>query len=533
MNRDIWIEDVFRPLAVGGMIGCIALSLVHLIQLFFPSWNGTFLVVSCVAVALEANYSYRLVRSQRLSGLDRLRFGLVEIAVILISLRAASYIGDPWSAVLQDIRAWPQDPLRVFDLEVMYAFLLALLSWSVSTQTTSDLERIGEPPVRDKYYVPPVRSLVNRFFWGGAMLLWTAGLTRVGISSLINLSRPPVPGIILNVLIYFVLGLLVLGQIRFTQLSLRWHKASLEVPQALAGRWIRYTLVLLTLAGLVAFLLPTAYTLPLLDVAAIVVQALLYAFNVIFQLVLFGFLLLLTPLARLFGGDIRTPAPDPGPPPELRPPTPNGSTPAWFEILRAVVFWAFAFGVAWYIVRSYLRDRPELMASLKQLRLVRSLRRLVRAFWRQVNRLLGAARERIPQQLTLLRKRRMGVRPIESKERARFFSLRGLSRRQRMLYYYLSILRRAARRGYPRSQSQTPYEYDTDLGPSIPQARAELNRLTEAFVEMRYSTHEVDEERERSVRADWKTIRAAVRSLSRPMGSDEEEVDTERRVTSD
>ncbi len=514
-------------------MGCIALSLVHLIQLFFPGWNGTFLVVSCVAVAVEANYSYRLVRSQRLSGSDRLRFGLVEVALILISLRAASYIGDPWSDVLQDIRAWPQDPLRVFDPEVMYAFVLALLSWSASTKTTSDLERIGEPPVRDKYYVPPVRSLVNRFFWGGAMLLWTAGLTRVGISSLLNLSRPPVPGIILNVLVYFVLGLVMLGQIRFTQLSLRWRKASLEVPEALAGRWIRYTLILLTLAGLVAFLLPTAYTLPLLDVVAIVFQALLYVFNVIFQVVLFGFLLLLTPLARLFGGDLRTQAPAPGPPPELLPPSSNGSTPAWFEILRAVAFWAFAFGAVWYIVRSYLRDRPELVVSLKQLRLVRALRRLVRAFWRQVSRLLGAARERIPVRLILPRRRGRDAQSTQSSEMTRLFNLRGLSRRQRMLYYYLSILRRAARRGYPRSQSQTPYEYDTDLGPTIPQARAELNRLTDAFVEMRYSTHEVDDERERRVRADWKTIRTAVQSLSRPRGSDQEEVDTERRFTSD
>lgn len=509
------MEDVFRPLAVGGMMGCIALSLVHLIQLFFPRWDGTFMVVSCVVVAVEANYSYRLVRSRRLSGSDRLRFRLIEFALILIALRAISYIGDPWSDVLQDIRAWPQNPLRVFDLEVMYAFVLALLSWSASTRTTSDLERIGEPPVRDKYYVPPVTSLVNRFFWGGVMLLWTAGLTRVGISSLLNLSRPPVPGIILNVLIYFVLGLTMLGQIRFTQLSLRWRRASLEVPAVLTGRWIRYTLILLTLAGLVAFLLPTAYTLPLLDVVAIVVQAVLYVFNVIFQVVLFGFLLLLTPLARLLGGDIRTQAPDPGPPPELRPPTTNGSAPAWFEILRAIAFWAFASGVVWYIVRSYLRDRPELVASFRQLGLVSTLRRLIRAFWRQVNRLLGAARERIPEQLVSLRRRGMGGRPRQSMERPRFFSLSGRSRRQRMLYYYLSILRRAAKRGYPRSRSQTPYEYDTDLGPSIPQAQAEFNRLTDAFVEMRYSTHEVDDERERRVRTDWKRIRAALRSLGR------------------
>lgn len=515
MSRNVWVDDVFRPLVVGSMVGCIALSLVHLIQLFFPSWDGTFMVVGCVLAAVEANYSYRLIRSRRLREWDLVRFRAAEIALFLVLLRVGSLVGHPWSEVIREIRAWPRDPLRIIDLELIYAFILVLLSWSASTRTAFDLERIGEPPIQDKYYVQPVDALVNRFFWGGVMLLWTAGLTRVGISSLLNLARPSVPGIILNVLIYYALGLVMLGQLRFTQLSLRWRKEGLRVSGALAGHWIRYTLLLLGLAGLIAFLLPTAYTLPLLDVVAVVVEAVLYVFNVIFQVVVFAFLLLLTPLARLLGGEIRSRAPDPGPPPELQPTTPGGSTPAWFEIVRSLVFWALALGMVWYIVRSYLRDRPELAGAFARLKILESGRRLLRALWRRLTHLIGAASERIPSRLRLLQRRRGDGGPQIELEPFRFLRLGGRSRRERLLYYYLSILQRAARRGYPRGQSQTPYEYDADLGPNIPQAETELDRLTDAFVEARYSKHRVEADQEEHVRAAWKRIRAAIQSLGR------------------
>ncbi|MBS3783736.1 MAG: DUF4129 domain-containing protein [Anaerolineae bacterium] len=515
MSRNVWVEDVFRPLAVGGMLGCIALSLVHLIRVFFPDWNGAFMVVGSVVATVEANYSYRLVRSKRLREWDLVRFRAAEIALFLVLLKAGSYVGDPWTEVIRDIRAWPQDPLQILDLEVLYAFTLVLLSWSASTRTTYDLERIGEPPLRDKYYEPPVEALVGRFFWGGMMLLWVAGLTRIGIGSLLNLSRPAVPGIILNVLIYYVLGLVMLGQIQFAQLTLRWRNEGLELPGRFSGHWIRYTLVFLGLAALVAFLLPTAYTLPLLDVVAIVVQAVLYVANVIFQLVLLGFLLLLMPLARLLGGEIRSHAPDPGPPPQLQPATPGGSTPPWFQIVRSVVFWAFALAVVWYVVRSYLRDRPELAASLARVKVFQAARRALRAFWRRLTHFIGAAGDRIPKQLRLLQRRRDGDGGLVDGERFRFFHLGARSGKEKLLYYYLSILRRAARQGYPRGQSQTPYEYDRDLGPNIPGAKAELDRLTDAFVEVRYSRNEVDDEREQHVRADWKRVRTALRSLGR------------------
>ena len=94
-----------------------------------------------------------------------------------------------------------------------------------------------------------------------------------------------------------------------------------------------------------------------------------------------------------------------------------------------------------------------------------------------------------------------------------FLRLSALSARERILYYYLSVLRRAERQGLPRRRTQTPYEYDATLSPNLPSAQQELASLTQAFVEARYSPHTVDARQTRQVHTYWQQVKAALRAL--------------------
>jgi len=522
MNRGAWVDNVFRPLAVGAMMGCIALAFVRLIQLFFPEWNGSYMVAGSLLAAMEAHYSYRLIRARKMRGPEVLRFRAVEIALLFILLKIGSIIGAPWDKVLADIRAWPQEPWRIFDLEIGYAFILALSSWTVSNQTTYDLQRIGEPPLKDSSYVHPLDALTGRFFWGGALLLVVAGITRLGTASLLQLRRPSVPGLVLNVLVYFAVGLVMLGQIQFRRLSQRWREEGIDVPRELAGQWALYTLAFLGLAGLIAFLLPTGYTLPLLTVASVVIGAVLYASNVLLQLLILLLSLLLLPLARLFGAEVRKQPMEPIPQPDVLPPVVSGGSPAeWLDIAKSIAFWVVLLGTMALVVRSYLRERPELVEALSTIKPVRAARRFLSALWSQLRRLAGTVRERIPAQLRSRPRHRVQDQ-APGRSLFRYFRLGALSPRERTLYYYLSILRRAGRQGYPRGESETPFEYETKLGPRVAEAESELDRLTQAFVETRYSTHEVDPQQEKHVRADWRKMRAALRALRQPAEASEE-----------
>jgi hypothetical protein len=345
-DHNPWVENVFRPLVIGVMFACIALSLVELVRLFFPDWNGTFLVLLCVLAALEANYSYRLIRARPLRGGDLLRFRVIEIAMFFLVAKIGSYIGKSWTNVLADVQSWPRYLYRIVDAETMAAFVLALIAWHVSTQTAHDFERLDEPPVYHRYYVPPMDSLTGRFFWGGVALLIFAGLARIGIAQLLNLHRPSVPGLVLNVLVYFLLGLVMLGQVRFATLRKRWQASEVKISDELPRRWVRYSLAFIGLAALVAFVLPTGYTLGLLEVIgwviAISLAILSFVATVLFWLILLPFAWLLSllgaepgpsrpvdPPVRPFPGDMGAPYAGPG----------------WLQILQSLVFWAIALGM--------------------------------------------------------------------------------------------------------------------------------------------------------------------------------------------
>jgi hypothetical protein len=328
----------------------------------------------------------------------------------------------------------------------------------------------------------------------------------------LNLSRPPVPGLVLNVLVYFLLGLVMLGQIHFTWLRKQWQAQEIRAADELASRWVRYSLAFIGLAALLAFLLPTGYTVGLLDAVSTILQILAYGVTLLFTLLLYPFGWLARLMARLFGGEQPPPQAETLPLqlPQREPPAPGGAAPDWLELLRSFLFWIAALGMLFYVIHSYLRDRPELLQALLSQRPIRALRDFLITLWRRLLGLAEAAGERIPQRLRL-----PWARPRLSRQPFRFFRLGALSSRERILYYYLSIAERARWEGYPRRSSETPYEYDATLGPKLPEARQELTSLTQAFIEARYSRQVFDCEQDRRVRDIWKRVRAALQALTR------------------
>jgi hypothetical protein len=504
-----WLVTLFRPLVIGVMFGCVAVSLVELVRLLFPDWNAAFLVAGCVLAAVEANYSYRLIRARKLRGVDWLRFRLVELALFFPVLKIASYAGDPWASVKADIAAWPQQPGRFFDVETLAALALAVIAWRMSTLTVQDFERIDEPHDYYHGYVPPAESLIQRFFRGGVVLLIATGLTRIGIAQLLSLRRPPVPGLILNVLIYFLLGLVMLAQIRFVSLRKRWQAQEIAVAGEIPGRWVRYSLAFIGLVALLAFLLPTGYTLGLMETVGWAVGMLARAISFLALLIFWLFTLPLSWLMSLLGG----------PPLSLMPRQPlqqlprvdraGGPAPSWFQVAKSLVFWAVILGMIFYVVHSYVRDRPELVAGLRKLSWVQGLARVWAALRRWLGRWRRTLAERLPQGWSLRARRR----PAGARGSLGLRRLGGLSPRAQVLYYYLSVLRRADERGIPRRPAQTPDEYRARLGPSLPQAEEEVNQLTDAFVEARYSRHTVEREQARRVRESWQRVKAALRAL--------------------
>lgn len=507
MKSAPWLENLFRPLVVGTMVGCVALSLVELVRLFAPGWNAVYMVSACVIAAVEALYSDRLARARLYFEIDAWKFRATELAMFFALLKVGSYLGDGWDRVLADVRAWPQDPLSFFDAETMTAFCFALAAWMGSIRTTRDLERLAEPGEFHRPGISPLETLSARFFWGGVLLLTFSGLARVGISLLLDLRRPSVPGLILNALIYFVLGLVMLGQVRFVTLRKEWVEQKIPMDSELAGRWVRYSLVFIGLAALLAFLLPTGYTVGLLDTLAWVLHWILRILTYIALVLWFLCSLPLGLLARLFGrAEIESVPPSSTPLQPLPPPSTAGA-PGWFEVLRTLFFWALAVAALSYVVWNYVRDHPELLEALRVSRLLHGLRAFWRALWRRVRGWRAALGQRLVRRDRPEGREEMRTLPDATPP----FGAR--DPRGRVLRYYLSAVRLASKVGFPRRPPQTPYEYDADLEPNLPEGGEEMGLLTEAFVEARYSQHVVEPRRAQRARAYWRRVRAALRAM--------------------
>ncbi|NIO71261.1 MAG: hypothetical protein GTN71_20060, partial [Anaerolineae bacterium] len=117
------------------------------------------------------------------------------------------------------------------------------------------------------------------------------------------------------------------------------------------GRWARYSLAFIGLAALLAFLLPTGYTVGLLDTVGTIVYFLGYILTLLAMILLFILSLLLMPCAMLFGRERPTPPQPRLPLLQLPQQELGGPGGAWFEILRSLLFWAAALGMVFYVVR--------------------------------------------------------------------------------------------------------------------------------------------------------------------------------------
>jgi len=522
-----WADSLFRPLALATMVGCVIWSLTQLMLRFAPNWNPTYVVVGCVLVALEAFYSYRLLRARRNLRTNVLNYRIAELLVILVLFKLGRYTTLNTSQTLTEIHSWPRDLSRLFDLETLAAFALALSCWAVVTETAKDFDDIGRRPERGQAPVSPIDRITNRFLVGGIVLLVAAGFAHLeDISDLLDIDRPSVQGLVFNALIYFAVGLAMLGQMQFTRLHKAWQRQQVWVSDDLGSHWVRYSLFFVGLAALLAFILPTGFASSPLQVAAdalaVMGQLVYFVFAVLVALISLPFSLLWWLLSLLFSEGQDRPHPELGLPALDPPPDPGrGDIASWLELARSLAFWVVLLVGLFFVIHGYLRDRPELREAFISMRPVRALRR----GWATLSRWLGqwfshlrqAVNERAPRWVP----RKFSRDSLALPKPFRFFRLGALSPRERVLYYYLSIVRRAGKQGFPRRAHQTPHEYSSALKPHLPQAQEDMETLTHAFLEARYSQRAIEPDQDLNVRTNWERVKAALRALKPQAGQEE------------
>jgi len=497
--------SVLRPAILAAMVGCIAVSVVTLLDAGGLVQSGAYLVPFCALTAVEAYASCRLVaaRTRERRGHGAFRFS--ELTLLLVLLLAAS-------ALLGGNLPLEQGVPR-FSPQTVVLAILVLVTWVVAGDVARILYLLDHPEVYDPNPAPPVRRLAARYFIGGLLVFVLAGLSQLSVQHTLGIYSAAGSGPLLQVVLYFLLGAILLAQLSYATRQRQWRDRGVSVAAGLSRRWMGYTMAVVVVVALLAFALPSSYSVGLTDlvtgVREAVVTVIVNIFTVIGTPLRWLLSLLATKPSTLPPRPLPTALPAHLPPhlPPLRHPGKSHGA-NWGGLLKSLIFWGAVLAALLYLLRGGLQRQARAGRFLRGLGSWGAIvRRWWATLWRRLHRYAASATEYLPLQ------RRAASTAVTGGERRGVGRWGARSTRERVIRYYLGMVQRANRHGFTRGAAQTPHEFEAVLTTRLSEGQADLHHLTDAFVEARYSRHPVTEEHAREAQASGQRIRAALRRL--------------------
>ncbi len=505
-NRDGLLTTLTNYLIVSGMLTCAAIGIVQLAQQVAPRWNASFVPVLVFFIALESAIMTRYVH-----------YG--KPPVPWYALRAAEAL-----ALFLMIRSLlgllrgpqPEQPVNAFsgyvDSELLALTVIMGVFWLTSwliTENLLNLETID--PTLDREMIKDVaetqansrQSLISLILMIGGVLTFFAAFIRIYLRTNNQTDLAAQSGL-WHVIVYFLLGLLLLGRLRLSLLRAGWVWERIPLAGNVGGRWITYTLLMLVAAVIVAIVLPTQYSLGLLGTLSYLLTGLIQIVQAIIYFIAF---LIISFLSLFFPTMEGKPLTSTLPKPPTSLVTPNTPPPSLSEFVQSLIFWAVFFAIVGYVLVQYLRRHPEMVDALKRIPGMALLARL----WHRLRTWLGGLSQQFEDLREARRKARGAAPPRSASAPRRWLNPRRLSPRQQVQFYYLAMLRRSGEKGHPRQPTQTPYEYARALESQLPEVDQDVDGITNKFIEARYSRHDIPLEHVGLVRRYWERIKQALK----------------------
>lgn len=149
-----------------------------------------------------------------------------------------------------------------------------------------------------------------------------------------------------------------------------------------------------------------------------------------------------------------------------------------------------------------------LIVSLALGRMVRNLRRNANSQRRVEGQLSGIGFTETPSLRQLLQRQ--------------FNMIRRWRTATSIRHLYRQMCKTAAEYGYPRAESETPYEYQQTLHSAWPENTIQVNLLTEAYIRVHYGEFPEDPDELTNLKAAWKTLESI--SIARQQNDDQQQI---------
>lgn len=531
-NLTGWQEKYLQPLVIVLLILAMFSGPVVLLQIIFPEGPWQFLPWLTFLVAAESILTTRwLAVTER--KVNKFVYRMAEFTVILLFLRLFTWLFVVDLPTGSEVEGFLFEPSTFIDPIYFVFVLLLLFAWHQTISMTQIFIELQLDFEELRYYsktsferyklerpLPKDRKgLLGNFFkqWitGGLIIGTLATLTTFDLSGLSgsgievrNVGRLGLRPVMLGALLtYFIGGLWLAGQGQLAVLRSRWLRQDTKLDEKMSRTWNRASLALLALIATIAAFLPIGSTIAisrLLQLAAVVVIA---AVNLVFLLLS----VLLFLIASLFIS--------PGAEEPLEPPGLTEIVPDQFMFdplpeqtptpILGLIFWLVLIAAVIAAVIFFLRGRGvPITGSSFTTFLANTWQRLsnwFRSLWHGLGKQIQHIEQSIRERLQLVENPAGGV-----------FSLgrppfRSLSPREKIRYYYLSVVRRAEEKGVERGKSETPSEFAADLKEEWPEADGEVEAITDAFLRARYSPQQMTGKDLGPVKETWNRIKSAIR----------------------
>jgi hypothetical protein len=470
--------------------------------------------------ALEAFYSFWLVKrlptAQRQMGWYR----TTEIVILLVAVKLFTELRAGPASFWSNFLLWPvQFPFNIINLQFFLTSLPVLAAWWTGSLFAGDLSMLGmddASALDERFRIIPVRTqILRRFLSLGMIVVILAGIPAQNvILTTLPVGAKAAPAVIA----YFILGIILLSLTRYISLESTWWQARLHIPAQVPRRWFAYSGLILAVLVVLISALPTNYGMGLFDT----LNALLF---IVYQFILAIYsllILLVTLIAQLLARtspEPLSPVPVATPPPGILP-APAPSTFNW-ELVKSILLWGSLIVLVIIAIRQYIAFNRDLSQELRRFRPLRWLINVwdrFKASFKKANQSLGTYLQN-----SIKRLRRLVPEP--ARPEWDFINPRRLSPRQKVIFYYLAMVKRAREAGLPRQDDQTPYEYARILNTRLEEGKEDVGEMTESFIEARYSRHDIPAKAASRAASIWETLRQVLRNMRKARQAEDQPKD--------
>jgi len=540
---DPWTRRLVRPLLIATLATSVSVALLVIILVISPDKPWMVLVPLCFLVALEGAYTSAWLNNPDSLGVDRLVYRLAEVLLILVAVRAYSWIvfgnGIPSP---EEMRTYLTAPLTVLSTGgFLTSAFLTLIGWAFAISTGRIFAKLDVSLFEEQFYrLSPAEQkemgddrpigqsrdqLLNTYLGNwlavGMVMIILAALSTfevrqvAGVVNPLDITRLGLSSpMLVALIIYFLAGFWLLSHGRLLRMNARWLADGVAKEADLERGWQRSSLAILLAIAIVAAFLPIGSTLPISRLLSLGVSGIAYLAGLIIQAIMYFFaasIMALTGNAEE-SEPIQPPQTTPSPIVETAAP-PIGPTNPFVEMAFTTIFWTLIIAMLIGALLYFLRERGYTLQRDR----IEGQWHIVAGWLRKIwARLTGRVRLTSRQLRARLNapKATVTTRDESATAGARHRRPGALSPRDQVRYYYLALVHRAGQRGTKRSAGETPLEYARQLRATWPEAEGEIDELTEAFLEARYTPRPVERTTVQSVKQQWQHLKQRLKRTS-------------------